>query len=326
MNSSCDVKQIYAQTLGQLMRKNRNIFAVDVDLMRIAGTEPVAREFPDRYVNAGIAEQNAVGVAAGIAAMGKTVFLSAFSQFLGTRASDQCLDTVCYNELNVKLVGTYAGISSGINGGTHISLTDLAAFRAMPQMKVIDPADGKEFAWALKEAAATDGPVYIRLGKGPLDDVFESETEFSPGKGHVLASCGEKGRPGKKIALITSGITTFQGVRAVRELKEKGVDVTHIHMGWLKPADEDLIRRTAEDHDLMITVDNHSIVGGLGEAVSQAVAPGKAVPVIRLGIQDVFCEGMTQEQLADRHGISSGRIFDTVMNIYEDLPERKTGK
>ena len=321
MTAVQDVKKIYGQTLHRLMGEKDGIIAVDADLMRIAGTECIRDDFPDRYVNAGIAEQNAVAVAAGLAAMGKTVFISAFSQFLGTRASDQCLDTVCYNQLNVKLIGTYAGITSAINGGTHISLTDIAMFRAMPGMKVMEPADGAEFSWAIGEAARIDGPVYIRIPKGPLHCIFEPGTEFGLGKGHVLS--GVKGRGTcrqsaghKRIAVISSGITTQRAAEAVKILRESGVYVTHIHMGQLKPADDDLLIETAKDHDIIVTLDNHNVIGGLGDVVCQAVSARTPAPaVIRLGIEDVFCEGMKEDQLAERHGISAAAIVRTIRHL-----------
>lgn len=316
MSDPQNVKKIYEDALRKLMRSDKNIMAVDADLMRIAGTDRIAAEFPEQYVNAGIAEQNAVGVAAGLAAMGKTVFVSAFCCFLGTRASDQCLNTVCYNDLDVKLIGTYAGISSGINGGTHISVMDLSAFRSMPGMRVIDIADGREFAWAVEEAARIRGPVYIRVPKGPLRKIFAEGEDFQLGKGHVLSQLPENHRASRRIALITSGITTAEGIEAARMLKEVGIPITHLHMTSLKPVDRELLRRTAETHDLIVTADNHSVIGGLGDAVCQAVSGTAAVQIVRLGVEDQFCEGMTEAQLAERHGISSQRMFSTIRLLF----------
>ena len=307
-----DVKEIYGSVLCELMSEDENVTVVDADLMRIAGTAAAAARFPERYVNAGIAEQNAVAVAAGLAAMGKTVFVSAFCDFLATRAADQCLDTVCYNELNVKIVGTYAGISSGINGGTHISIMDLAAFRAMPGIWAVEPADGAELEWALREAARRDGPVYIRVPKGPLADVFAAESDFAVGRGKVLRRIDPAAvQAGPRIAVITSGITTYQAVEAVEMLVEEGIGATHIHLGSLKPADEGLLLQAAAGHDVLLTVENHSVIGGLGSAVCEAVSEREPVKVVRLGIEDVFCEGMTEAALADRHGISARRIYET---------------
>ncbi|MBQ9512136.1 MAG: transketolase family protein [Lachnospiraceae bacterium] len=311
MSGTKDVKKVYGNTLQELMQENKDIVVVDIDLMRIAGSDDIKKIFPDCHVNAGIAEQNAVGIAAGFASMGKCAFVSTFCGFLGTRASDQCLDTVCYNELDVKLLGTYAGVSSGINGGTHISIADLAAFRAMPGMKIADISDGTEMALAIRAAVATDGPVYIRVPKGPLPDLFEEDYTFQWGKGTVL-TLAPTSAAGKKAAIITSGITTASGKEAARMLQEEGIAVTHVHMASVKPIDEDLLHQIAGTHDVLITVDNHSVIGGLGAAVCESIAAKTPKPVIRLGVEDVFCEGMTEQELMARHGIDAQGICKAV--------------
>lgn len=315
MDVTQDVKKIYGGVLREMMQTDHNIMAVDADLMRIAGTDQIAEEFPEQYVNTGIAEQNAVSLAAGLALMGKTVFVSAFCEFLGTRASDQCLDTVCYNELNVKLVGTYAGVSSGINGGTHISINDLAAFRSMPGMTVIEVADGREMAWAIREAVQIEGPVYIRVPKGPLHEIFSQETNFQIGKSQVLSKIADDAQVDRKVALVTSGITTMQGVKATEQLREKGIPITHLHLTSVKPMDREGIVAVAKTHDVIITVDNHSVIGGIGDAVCAITAEAAPVKVVRLGIQDVFCEGMTEQQLMERYGFSAKKIVDKVNEI-----------
>lgn len=317
MNTTQDVKEIYGDTLYELMKENRDIAVVDADLMRIAGTERIAGELQGQYVNTGIAEQNAVSVAAGLAAMGKTVFVSAFCEFLATRASDQCLDTVCYNGLDVKLIGTYAGISSGLNGGTHISINDLAAFRSMPGMKVMEAADGRELAWAIREAADVKGPVYIRVPKGPLHEIFPNDRLFQMGKGQLLSEISQDDPAVKRIALVTSGITTYEGMGAAKLLHEKGISITHVHMTSIKPIDQELILSLAGSHDVIVTADNHSVIGGLGSAVCEITSADTPVQVVRLGVDDEFCEGMTERQLAQRHGISSVQIAKTIQAVAE---------
>lgn len=311
MGTKLNLKEVYGNTLAELMRGDKNIVAVDVDLMRIAGTDHIKEEFPEQYVNVGIAEQNAIGVAAGFASMGKTAFVSAFCGFLATRGSDQCLDTLCYNELNVKLLGTYAGVSSGINGGTHISISDLASFRSMPHMSVADIADGNEMASALRLAAKTPGPVYIRIPKGPLASIWDENYQFQWGKGCVLSEIPEN-YTGKKVAVVTSGITTNAAISAAKELVQENVPITHIHMGSIKPIDEELITRVAQTHDVIITVDNHSVIGGLGAAVCEVTATAAPIKVVRLGIMDEFCEGMTEAELTARHGIDAAGIAKAV--------------
>ncbi len=309
-----DVKKVYGKTLCELMAADEKIVAVDTDLMRLTGTGPVKEQFPDRYINAGIAEQNSIGMAAGCAVMGKTAFISAFCEFLATRGSDQCLDTLCYNELDVKVLGTYAGISSGINGGTHISVADIAAFRSMPGMKIADISDGNEMAAVIRLAAKTPGPVYIRVPKGPLEDLRGEDCVFAWGKGEIRSEIPDS-YAGTRVAVITSGITTAAADKADALLRQQGVCITHVHMGSIKPIDEDLLIRLSKTHDVLVTVDNHSIIGGLGSAVCEVVSAAAPVRVIRLGIRDEFCEGLTEAELAARHGIDAAGIAGAVLEL-----------
>jgi len=311
-----DVKKVYGQTLCELMAADERIVAVDTDLMRLTGTAPAKEQFPERYINAGIAEQNSIGMAAGCAVMGKIAFISAFCEFLATRGSDQCLDTLCYNELDVKVLGTYAGISSGINGGTHISVADIAAFRSMPDMKIADISDGNELAAAIRLAAQTPGPVYIRVPKGPLEDLRDARCEFRWGKGEIRREIPAD-YASQRIAVITSGITTAAGEKAADLLARQGVSVTHVHMGSIKPIDEELLLHLAATHDMLITVDNHSIIGGLGTAVCEVTSAAAPIQVIRLGIRDEFCEGLTEPELAARHGIDADGIAKAVLAAAE---------
>lgn len=311
MNTMRNVKTVYSEVLRALMTKNPDIMAVDVDLMRISGTDTLRDSFSSRQANVGIAEQNAVAVAAGMAAMGKTVFVSGFCEFIGTRASDQILDTVCYNELNVKLVGTYAGVTSALNGGTHISIQDLASLRAMPEMTIIEISNLNELEWALYESVAINGPVYIRVPKAPSTQSFSENIQYELGKGIVLSSCKEQ-EFRKRAALITSGITTREGILAAKALEQEGVTFTHAHMTSIKPLDTNLIVSLAKSHSILITADNHSVVGGLGSGVCEITAEFQPVKVLRLGVEDVFCEGMKEEELVKRHGISADRIAEII--------------
>lgn len=315
MNRERDVKKLYGGTLVELMKQDENIYGVDTDLMFIAGAENVPENFPQRHVNVGIAEQNALSLSAGIASMGKTVFVSAFCGFLATRGSDQCLNTVCYNNMNVKLVGTYAGITSGVNGGTHISISDIASFRSMPGMKILEVSDPIEMQWALSEAARIPGPVYVRVPKGTVDEIFDENVHFELGKGIVMCEAQPENSSGLRIALITSGIVTPEGIKATALLKEKGIGITHIHMTSIKPIDKELVISTAENHDLIVTAENHSVIGGLGAAVCEIVCEAAPTKVVRLGMQDEFCEGMTKQELADRHGISAKAIAQKIEEL-----------
>lgn len=314
---SGDVKITLGETLYELMGTDRKIYMVDADLMRIAGSGIIKENYPDRYVNTGIAEQNAVSVSAGLATAGKKVFISAFSEFLATRACDQCLDTICYNELDVKIVGTYAGISSGINGGTHISINDLANFRSMPGMRIYDVSDTYELKWALENEAELEGPAYIRIPKGPLKILFSEKTGFDEGRPIIMQEISEN-YSGKRVAIITSGITTAYAMEAIDIIKGHGIEAALIHLPTIKPICEDAIIQIAETHDIIVTVDNHSIIGGVGTAICEITAGAMPIKVIRLGIQDEFCEGLPEKELAKRHGISGEKIAERIEKLVKE--------
>lgn len=296
-----DIKKVYGNTLVKLLQKYPDMMVVDADLMRLTGTNPVHDNYPQSYVNVGIAEQDLLGIAGGLAATGRLVFASAFCNFMAMRSCDQVSSLLCYNELNVKMCGTYAGITSGINGGTHISVSDIAIMRSLPGIRVADPGDGIELAAAMEAAAEVDGPVYIRMPKGPAPTVFPENHTFTWGKGVVLSNDGD-------ITLVTSGITTAEGIKAVQTLKEEGISVRHIHMPSIKPIDEELLIDAAKKSKVMVTVENHSVVGGLGSAVAEVLSLKQPIPVIRYGVKDEFCEGITEDVLKERHDMSANQI------------------
>lgn len=306
MTESLDLKKVYAAAMCEMLEDGQPVMLVDIDVARLTGSDKVRAKFPDACVQVGIAEQNAVGVAAGLACMGNVVFAATFSNFISTRASDQALNTICYNQLDVKLVGTYAGISSGVNGGTHISVEDMAVYRCMPEMRVADPADGVEFASVLKTAAGTPGPAYIRMPKGPLPTLFGSERKFEWGKGVVMTEAEAD------VTVISSGLVTYDAGLAVERLKASGRPVRHIHMPSIKPLDEQLIIDAAKRSTVLVTVENHSILGGLGSAVGETTSTHAPARIVRLGIEDSFCEGVSEGELKKRCGISADCIFDRI--------------
>lgn len=305
MTELIDVKKVFGAVLQDLLDAGRPVMAVDADMRRLSWTGDAGAKHPGAFVQVGIAEQNAVGVAAGLASMGNTVFFATFAGFMASRASDQVLNGVCYNDLDVKLLGTYAGVTSGVNGGTHISVEDTAVFRAMPTMRVADPVDGHELERVIRTAVETPGPVYIRVPRGPLPTLPGLPPGFAWGKGVVL-------REGGDVALITSGIASYEGALAAAKLAEEGLSINHVHMPSIKPIDEDLIADIAKKSRIIFTAENHSVIGGLGSAVCEIVAARAPVRVVRLGIGDTFCEGMTEKELVDRHGFSAGRLVSAV--------------
>ncbi len=307
-----DPRRAYADTLIALAETDPRVVVVEADLMKASGSEPFKQRFPERHFNVGIAEQNLVGVAAGLAAMGKIPFASSFASVASQRACDQAVNAVCFNRFNVKIVGSYAGLTSEKNGGTHISVEDTAIFRAMPNMVVLDPGDCGELAGAIRAAWAYDGPVYIRMARGPLPKVFQSPSAFRLGKSVTMEPAGD-------VTLITSGITTWEGIGACRELKDKGIRVRHIHMPSIKPLDTEVILAAAKETRLICTVENHSRIGGLGSAVAELVCEHQPVPVLRLGLNDCFGETGSLDYLLHKFGISSAHIVKALDSNVEGI-------
>lgn len=302
----------YGQKLIELAEKDSRIVVVEADLMRASGSDAFREQFPERHFNVGIAEQNLVGVAAGLAAMGKIPFASSFACFAARRACDQAMVSAAYNNLNVNIVGSYAGLTTEKNGGTHISIADIAIFRLMPNFTVLVPGDCAELAGAIETAAKIDGPVYIRMARGPMPRIFDDDCKFSLGQAVTL-------RAGNEITLITTGITTWEGLCACEELAGKGIDVRHLHMPSIKPIDKEAIIEAAKATKAIFTVENHSKLGGLGSAVAEIICESCPAPVIRLGMDDCFGETATLEYLMDIHGISAPRIVEAVEAYLEKV-------
>lgn len=303
-----DTNKTYGETLVALAGRFPELVVVEADLMKASGSMPFKQSYPERFFNVGIAEQNLIGFSAGLASTGKIPFASTFACFASQRACDQAVNSVAYNRFNVKIIGTYAGLTSEKNGGTHISVADLAIFRAIPDFVVIDPGDAVEFAGALEYAAGYDGPVYIRSNKGQFPVFHEKPSSFVPGKAQVL-------REGADVGLITTGIATNEGIRACALLEEEGIFVRHIHMPCIKPLDEAAILECAEKTQAIVTAENHSVIGGLGSAVTDVLGKyGLGRRVKMLGLQDCFGETATLKYMMHKHGIDTEGIAAAMKN------------
>jgi len=314
MLRAVSVKETFGQTLVELGEIDPRIVVLDADLMKVSGTHLFLEKYPERHFQIGIAESNMVGIAAGLAAMGKVPFLSTFANFAARRACDQAAMAVAYNRFNVKICGDYAGLTADVNGATHISVEDIAIYRSMPNMIVIVPGDCIELKQAIRVIAEYDGPVYLRKAKGPLYNIFPADYEFVIGKAVVI-------KQGFDVSLITTGITTWEGRKACEILKAQGINVRHIHMPTIKPIDKEEILRAAKETGAIITVENHSRLGGLGSAVTEVVCDEYPVPVVRLGINDSFGETATLEWLMDKFEINADHIVNNVKNV---IKKRKT--
>lgn len=300
-----DTNTTYGETITALAGENQQIVAVEADLMKASGSVRFKENFPDRMFNVGIAEQDAMSFAAGMASMGKIPFVAGFACFMAQRACDQAQNSVAYNKFNVKVIGTYAGLTSEKNGGTHISIDDVAIYRNMPRFEVYDPGDANEFAAILRYAATHDGPVYIRSNKGKYPTFTPEGRKFIPGKAEILSD-------GTDVGLITTGITTVEGINATKELERLGISVQHIHMPSIKPIDRKAIVDAAQKTKFLITVENHTIYGGLGSAVAEVLCEEQPARLIRLGLQDHFGETAKLRYMMHKYGIDDETIVETV--------------
>lgn len=293
-------RDIYGKTLVELGQKDERIIVLDADLSGSTRTSFFANEFPERFFNFGVAEQNMMATAAGLASSGKIVFASTFAMFASARALDQVRNTICYNNLNVKIVATHSGITVGEDGASHQALEDINFFRAIPNMKIVVPADAPEAREAVIVAANTPGPFYVRLGRSKIQTIA-GKKEFILGKGYILED-------GKDLAIIACGIMISEASAAACQLKEEGIFPTIVNLHTIKPIDEELIVDIAKSHKRILVCEEHQVVGGLFSAVSEVLISKFPVKVDRIGIEDRFGQSGLPGELMDFYGLSASSI------------------
>ena len=294
-------RQSYGEALAELGKENEDIVVLDADLSSATKTNIFAKEFPKRFFNMGIAEQDMVSTAAGMSTMGKIPFLSTFAVFAAGRAYDQIRNRVCYPKLNVKICATHAGITVGEDGATHQMLEDISIMRTLPNMIVISPSDDMQTKWAIKEAAKIEGPVYVRLSRLATPEIYNSQSEFEFGKG-VQFGDGTDG------TVIATGVTVAEALKAKEELANKGVNIRVIDIHTIKPIDKDIIVKAAKETNKIITIEDHNIIGGLGTAVCEVLSENYPTKVIRMGIKDRFGTSGKAEELMKYFNITSEDI------------------
>lgn len=298
-------RDAYGEALLELGKKRSDIVALDADLSGSTKTAKFAKEFPDRFFNIGIAEQDMVGTAAGLALTGKVPFASTFAVFETGRAWDQIRLTVCYSNTNVKLVATHGGITVGEDGASHQALEDIALMRALPNMNVIIPADATETTSVINAIADITGPVYVRCGRSKVPYVMPDNYEFKLGKAHVF-------HMGKDVNIIAAGIMVDAARKAAEILAQDGIDAGVINMATIKPLDEETLLEAARSAKLIITAEEHSIIGGLGGAVCEFLSEHCPIPIKRIGVNDSFgCSGASSE-LLKLHKLTAEDIVETV--------------
>lgn len=301
-------RDAYGQTLVELGEKNSRIVVLDADLSGSTKTALFAKRFPERFFNAGIAEANMIGMAAGLAAGGMIPFASSFAVFAAERAFEQIRQSVAYPRLNVKVVATHGGITVGEDGGSHQSIEDLALMRAVPNMTVLCPADGPETAAAVRAAAATDGPFFIRLGRAKVPTVFNDTGDFRVGRGSVV-------RKGADLTFITTGIMSHQALTAADILAEEKISARVLHLGTIKPIDADAVILAARETGAVVTAEEHSVIGGLGGAVCETLSESCPVPVERVGLRDVFGQSGPAEELLVHYGLTPAHLVEAAERV-----------
>ena len=296
-------RDAYGETLAELGGEDPRIVVLDADLSGSTKTGVFAKKFPERFFNMGIAEANMVGTAAGLAAVGRVPFVSTFAIFAVGRAWEQVRQSVAYPKANVKIVATHGGVTVGEDGGSHQSVEDVAIMRAVPNMTVIVPADGVETKAAIRAVAAYKGPVYVRLGRNKVPTVFPADYRFEIGKGTELVA-------GTDLTFVTTGLMTAQAVAAAEQLKKEGVSARVVHIGTVKPLDQEIIVRAARETGAIVTAEEHSIVGGLGSAVAEVLAEQCPVPLKRVGVNDRFGTSGKAEELLKYFGLTAEHLVE----------------
>ena len=306
-----DVKRIatresYGNALVELGQEYENLVVLDADLAGATKTGVFKKAFPERHINCGIAEGNMVGVAAGLAAAGFVPFASSFAMFAAGRAFEQVRNSVGYPHLNVKIAATHAGISVGEDGATHQCNEDIALMRVIPGMVVINPADDVEAKAAVKAAFHYDGPCYIRLGRLAVPVFNNEETyKFELGKGIVL-------REGKDVTLVATGLEVNEALIAAEKLAADGIEAKVINIHTIKPLDEELIVAAAKETGKVVTIEEHSVIGGLGSAVCDVLAEKAPTKVMKIGVNDVFGESGPALELIKKYGLDGDSIYQKV--------------
>lgn len=306
--SKKSMRHEYAKYLVALGARDARIIALEGDLKESTQSVQFQQAYPDRFIDCGIAEQNMVGVAAGLSLGGKIPFVHSFACFISMRAIEQVRTSIAYPCLNVKLVVSHGGISPGSAGSTHHAIEDIAIMRAIPNMTVLVPGDTKELHQCIDTALSINGPVYIRLGAGDTEDVYTSNDSFSIGKATQL-------RDGDDATIVTTGMLAYEGVAAAdRLLQEKGIRARVLQMASIKPIDREALHRAARETRLLVTVEEHTVLGGLGGGVAEIVSELGIAKVRRVGIRDRFCGVGSPACLMEKEGITVAGIMQEVVD------------
>ena len=295
-------RQSYGEALVELGKENEKIVVLDADLANATKTIEFAKEFPQRFFDIGIAEADMIGTAAGMSLCGKIPYASTFAVFAAGRTYDQIRSSVCYPNLNVKICATHAGVTVGEDGATHQMLEDLSLMRVLPNMKVFCPSDDVQTKWIIKEISKIQGPCYVRLCRLATPDIYDENQKFEIGK---MVQIGE----GKDATIFATGVVVSEALKAQKVLKEKGIDVRVVDVHTIKPLDEEMILKCAKETKRLISIEDHSILGGMGSSISEVLTEKYPARLERMGIKDKFGKSGKAEELLKHFGIDSEAII-----------------
>lgn len=304
------MRDAYCEALMAAAEDNPKIMCIDADVMHSMGTVPFAKKYPDRSINCGVQEANAVGVAAGLSITGFIPFFHAFGTFATRRAYDQIFLSCGYAQANVKIIGGDAGVTAAMNGGTHMPFEDMGIMRNIPQMTVIEPADTTVIRQMVPQMIQAYGNFYMRSCRRNVTKIYADQSRFSLGKGELL-------REGSDLSIIACGIMVYEALRAAAALRAAGIEARVIDMFTIKPIDKELIVESAEKTGAIVTVENHNIINGLGSAVAEVLVENRPVPMERVGVKDKFGEVGEQSFLMEKFGLTANDIGNAARKVLE---------
>ena len=300
-------RQSYGEKLAELGKINKDIVVFDADLANATKTSIFAKEFPNRFFDMGIAEQDMISTAAGMSTFGKIPYVSTFAVFAAGRAYDQIRNSVCYPHLNVKICATHAGITVGEDGATHQMLEDLGMMRGLPNMTVISTSDDTETRWAVEEISKIEGPVYLRLCRLATPVIYDETQKFEIGKAIQIGD-------GTDACIFATGVTVAEAIKAKEELEKENINVRVVDIHTIKPIDRETIIKSAKETKKLISVEDHSVIGGLGTAISDVLTEQYPTKLIKLGINDTFGKSGKAEELLKHFGLTAENIIDVIKN------------
>lgn len=305
-NRKIATRQSYGEALAELGEKNNDIVVFDADLSKATKTSIFAKKFPNRFFDMGIAEQDMMGTAAGISTFGKIPYVSTFAVFAAGRAYDQIRSGICYPKLNVKICATHSGITVGEDGATHQMLEDIGLMRGLPNMTVLCTSDDTQTRWAVEEISKINGPVYLRMCRLATPVIYDTTQKFEIGKAIQIGT-------GKSATVFATGAVVAEAIRAKEELEKQGIEIRVVDIHTIKPIDKEMIIKCAKETEKLISIEDHSIINGLGTAISEVLTEQYPAKLIRMGIKDEFGKSGKAEELLEYYGLTAENIMKNII-------------